>query len=119
MLLQLTLVRLSADVASSIYDNPDAIPIATGDSALKIKISLLTSIALIALRHGATSQHSTAIEAIVALLGNDPLTLGARNTGNILVAMRASHIVSPVCLNIYSRVVINRDSPIAADQKQT
>jgi hypothetical protein len=118
LLFQLALVGLSADVAPSIYDNPDAIPIATGDSALKIKISRLTSIALIVFRDGAISQHSPTIEAIGALLGNHPFTLGAGNTGNILVAMRAFHIVSPVLLRIYSSVGISCCSAIAAEEKE-
>jgi hypothetical protein len=98
MLLLPALVRLSTDVAPALYDNSDAVSIATGYSALKIKIVPIVNLVIIVFRDGTNFHHGPTIEAIFALLRDNPLTLRAGNTGNILAAMRASHLMSPVCL---------------------
>jgi hypothetical protein len=94
-LLLLALVGLSADVASSLDNDSDAVPVATGDPALKIEITISDSLAPAAFRDGTTFHHGSTIEAIFAFLGNNHLTLRARNAWDIFAAMRASHIVSP------------------------
>ena len=108
LLLLLFLVGLSADVAPSLDDNSDAVPVATRDSVLEIEITSFASLALVAFRDGTAFHEGPTVETIFALLGNDHLTLWTRNTWDIFTAMRASHIMSPVYLSIYSIAGMSR-----------
>lgn len=91
-LLLCALVPPSTDIASPVYNYPNAVSIATGNSIVQIEIMVLSSDLLAFLSEGPTFKLRTAVKTVIALRGNRLTALRTANTWYLFVTMWTLHV---------------------------